>query len=240
MNSSAADSAIDSFYTAQEGSSFRIEYQDGAIKDESGQTEEVTSKFSTQQASKGQEQHPGSSQRGQPLSKDAAPRQIAAHVAPRRPSRAPICMLSSKRTPLRRALLETQPSRKRICNGSLGSEPATPDICARQSQSKARREEPVKALSAHSCLQQEASTSPEIPGTGSGRSGPCHTQGKDMSALHTVTPPAARRKKDSSQLQKGDSGNLSELNAGIASPTLPDEVDSARLSPLLCLHIVWE
>ena len=240
MNSSAADSAIDSFYTAQEGSSVNIEYQDGAIKDESGQTGEVTSRFSTQQASKAQEQYAGSSQRAQPLSKDAAPKQIAARVAPRRPSRAPICMLSSKRIPLRRALPETQPSRKRICNGSLGSEPATPDICARQSQSTARREEPVKVLPAQSCLRQEASASPENPGTGSGRSGPCHTQGKDMSALHTATPPAARRNRDSSLLHRGDSGTFSELNAGTASPTQTDEVASARICPFLCLYMVWE
>jgi len=240
MTSSAADSAIDSFYTAQEGSSVRIDHQDGAIRDETDQTEEVTSKFSTQQASKTQEQHAGSSQRGQPLSKDAAPKQVAARVAPCRPNRGPICMLSSKRTPLRRALPETQPSRKHICHASLGSEPATPDICARQSHSSARKEEPVKALPAQSCLHQEASTSPEDPGSGSGRSGPCHTQGKDMSALHTVTPPGARRNTDPSLLHRGDSGNLSELNAGTASPTQTDEVDSARLCLSFCLHMVWE
>ena len=222
LSTSAADSTVDSFHTAQEGSSVCIHGEKGALRMDDCKLDEVTSKVSSQHPSNKQKHHADTSQGVPPLSISASP--LKKGAGPTAPSRAPSCVLISKQLPLRKPSPETPPSRKRLCVGVLASQPATPDISPRQLSSSAIEVRPAAAPAAAQ-LSQQTSARPEVSGSQPHRRGSCQVEIRDVPMLHTDTQHAYSSSMDCSLRSKVHPDELvAELTSGQTSPSAKPQV----------------
>ena len=113
---SNTSSAIESFYTAQEGSVEAAQYERGAARVSECRTEEVSSRASSQQLSSWHPQMRKSVPRSRlTRSRTAAERSSVGAATPHRPSRAPICILGRRPSALLSALNGAQSESKWLC-----------------------------------------------------------------------------------------------------------------------------
>ncbi len=113
---SNTSSAIESFYTAQEGSIEAAQYERGAARVSECRTEEVSSRASSQQLSSWHPQMRKSVPRSRlTRSRTAAERSSVGAATPHRPSRAPICILGRRPSALLSALNGAQSASKWLC-----------------------------------------------------------------------------------------------------------------------------
>ncbi len=223
LSTSAADSTVDSFHTAQEGSSVCINGEKGAVWMEECKLDEVTSKVSAGSPLKKQKHHADSSQGLPAQSISALALKLTRGNIATALSRAPTCFLISKQVPLKKPSPETPSARKRLCVRVLASEPATPDISTRQLSASALEVKPAVAPTQLS--SQETSASPEVSGNQLHWRGSCQTDITKASALHRDMRQTHSSSTECSQPAKIHSQELPcELSAGQTSPTAKAQV----------------
>ena len=231
MLSSAADSAVDSFYTAQEGSSVCISGDDGAVWMQDCKLDEVTSRSSAQRPSNRQKHHGNKTQRLPPSSISAPPLRLTKRDMSTAPSRAPICVLTSQHIPQRKPPPETPPACKRLCTRARASEPATPDIASCQRSFSALQPAALPPPAAQ--LSKQTSASPEVSSTQPHRQDTCHKEVRDVSILPTDTQQAHSSSMEYSLPSKLHSQELvAELSAGQTSPTAKPQVHTCQSTPI--------
>ena len=236
-STSAADSAIDSFHTAQEGSSICVIQEAGAVWMHHCLMDEVTSRLSAQQPSKRQEHNPKRSLSLQPPSISADPSHATAGFSTARPSRSPVRM-PVKHTHLRTPPHKTTPACKRLCTRAVASEPGTPDISPRQSGFPADKLKPAAASTAVAAPDQETPVSPEKSGTQPQWSGSIDSKVRDVLMEHTDRQHAHSSSTACSlPLEKHSKKRPGELDTGQTSPivkaqvgAMPEYSHSAELS----------
>ena len=150
---SNTSSAIESFHTAQEGSTEAAQYERGAERGSECRTEEVSSRASSQQLSSWHPQMRKSEPRSRlTRSRTAAERSSRGTATPHRPNRAPICILGGRPSALLSALSGAQSASKWLCRlpqpTPAANHPPVTDILqqAEQPATCAEAQKPQKVL----------------------------------------------------------------------------------------------
>lgn len=219
LSTSAANSAIDSFHTAQEGSSICPFREDSAVWMQSCLMDEVTSRVSTQHPSNRQQHHANNLlQSLQPSSISVNPSQMTAGISTARPSKIPI-RVPVKRMPLRTPPPETTRACKRLCTRAAASEPGTPDISPRQLGSSADKIRSAAASTAAAQPDQGMPVSPEMSGTQPRWSESFDNEVRDVPMVHTEI------------LHAPSISTVCSLPSGKHSKKQPGELDTGQTSP---------
>ena len=219
--SSATDSAIDSFHTAQEGTSVCISYENGAVWRHGCKMDEVTSRVSAPHPSKRHKQHAYTSSRLQ----HPSTLQSTTGASLARASNAPESMLGKAAMPLQNAPPETSPACKRLCTGALNSQPVTPETPLCQSCCTELGDKPTDAPSAPAQPNEETTATPATPCTQPQRRRSGNPKAAEVAVLQTVTRKAHISSIESSLPSVVHSEELlGELGAGVTSPNLRAQV----------------
>ena len=225
MCSSATDSAIDSFHTAQEGSSICISYGIGAVWMQGCQMDEVTSRVSAPHPSKRHQHHAYKLHSMHHCSISGTPLQSTADVLLAGLSKAPESMLGKGAMPLRKPPPETPPACKRLCTRALSGQPVTPETQPRQSCRSALGKEAADAPPAASQPNEETVATPETPCSEPQRRRSGNPKLAQMAVLQTATRQAHSSSKKCGLPLIAHSGELlGELRAGENSPNRKAQV----------------
>ena len=147
---SNTSSAIDSFYTAQEGSIEAAQYERGAARSSECRTEEVSSRAISQQLSSWHPQTRRSVPRSRlTRSRTAAERSSAGAATPHRPSRVPICILGRRPSARLSALSGAQSASKWLCRLPKRTPAASPPPAMGQASSLPKAEQSAICAEAH-------------------------------------------------------------------------------------------